>query len=49
MKYFDKRSLLDIITLSIRAVSCGAESYNSIALFGRENFDFLKQFLELIK
>ena len=51
-----KHKLLDIIILSILAVLCGAESYrvlrtqykyDSIALFGRENFDFLKQFLEL--
>jgi len=42
-----KHNLLDIIILSILAVLCGAESYDSIALFGRENFDFLKQFLEL--
>ena len=42
-----KHKLLDIIILSILAVLCGAESYDSIALFGRENFEFLKQFLEL--
>ena len=35
-----KHSLLDIIILSILAVLCGAESYDSIALFGRENIDF---------
>jgi predicted transposase YbfD/YdcC len=38
---------MDIIILSILAVLCGAESYDSIALFGKENFSFLKQFLEL--
>ena len=42
-----RHNLLDIIILSIIAVLCGAESYDSIALFGKENFDFLKQFLEL--
>jgi len=42
-----KHKLLDIIILSIIAVLCGAESYDSIALFGRENIDFLRQFLEL--
>jgi len=42
-----KHSLLDIIILSILAVLCGAESYDAIALFGKENFAFLKQFLEL--
>jgi len=42
-----KHNLLDIIILSILAVLSGAESYDSIALFGKENFAFLKQFLEL--
>jgi predicted transposase YbfD/YdcC len=40
-------SLLDIIILSILGVLSGAESYDSIELFGRENFSFLKQFLSL--
>ena len=40
-------NLLDIIILSILAVLCGAESYDSIALFGKENLAFLKQFLGL--
>jgi predicted transposase YbfD/YdcC len=40
-------NLLDIIILSILAVLCGAESYDSIALFGKENLAFLKQILEL--
>jgi len=42
-----KHNLLDIIILSILAVLSGAESYDSIALFGKENLAFLKQFLEL--
>jgi hypothetical protein len=42
-----RHNLLDIIILSILAVLCGAESYDSIALFGRENWAFLKQILEL--
>ena len=42
-----KHNLLDIIILTILAVLCGAESYDSIALFGKENHDFLKQFLAL--
>jgi predicted transposase YbfD/YdcC len=40
-------NLLDIIILSILAVLSGAESYDSIELFGKENQAFLKQFLEL--
>ena len=42
-----KHKLLDIIILSILAVISGAESYDSIELFGKENVAFLKQFLEL--
>jgi len=42
-----KHKLLDIIILSILGVLSGAESYDSIELFGKENFAFLKQFLEL--
>ena len=42
-----KHKLLDVIILSILAVLCGAESYDSIALFGNENYEFLRQFLEL--
>jgi hypothetical protein len=38
---------MDIIILSVLAVLSGAESYNSIELFGKENEDFLKQFLSL--
>jgi predicted transposase YbfD/YdcC len=40
-------SLLDIIILSILAVLSGAESYDSIEMFGKHNFLFLKQFLKL--
>lgn len=40
-------SLSDIIILSILGVLCGAESYDSIELFGKENIAFLRQFLEL--
>ena len=39
--------LLDIIILSILAVLCGAESYDSIELFGETNYAFLKQILRL--
>jgi predicted transposase YbfD/YdcC len=38
---------MDIITLSVLGVLSGAESYDSIELFGKENFAFLKQFLQL--
>jgi predicted transposase YbfD/YdcC len=42
-----QHALLDIIILSVLAVLCGAESYDSIHLFGKVNIDFLKQFLVL--
>jgi predicted transposase YbfD/YdcC len=42
-----KHLLLDIIILSILAVLCGAESYDSIELFGKTNYAFLKQLLSL--
>jgi predicted transposase YbfD/YdcC len=42
-----RHNLLDSIILSIIAVLCGAESYDSIELFGKENSAFLKQFLQL--
>ena len=42
-----KHLLLDIIILSILAVLCGAESYDSIELFGKTNYAFLKQLLRL--
>ena len=42
-----RHNLLDIIILSILAVLCGADTYDEIELFGKENFAFLKQFLSL--
>jgi predicted transposase YbfD/YdcC len=39
--------LLDIIILSVLAVLCGAESYDSIELFEKTNHAFLKQILRL--
>jgi Transposase len=42
-----KHKLPDIVILSILAVLCGAESWDSIELFGKMNIAFLKQILEL--
>lgn len=42
-----KHLLSDIIILSILAVICGAESWDSIELFGKTKLDFLKTFLRL--
>ncbi len=44
----NKQHLLsDIIILSVVAVICGAESWNSIETFGTSKIDFLKTFLKL--
>ena len=42
-----KHSLCDIIILSIWAVLCGAESWDSIETFGKTKYAFLKTFLRL--
>src|SRR5690606_16018730 len=42
-----KHSLTDVIILSILAVICGAESWNSIEEFGKTKIDFLRTFLKL--
>lgn len=42
-----KHLLIDIIVLSIIAVLCGAESWNSIELFGNSKKDFLSKILKL--
>jgi len=42
-----KHLLLDIVILTIIAVLCGAESWDSIELFGKTKIGFLKTFLKL--
>jgi predicted transposase YbfD/YdcC len=42
-----KHLLIDIIILSILAVLSGAESYDSIELYGKTNLPFLKKLLQL--
>lgn len=42
-----KHLLPDIIILSILAVLCGAESWESIELFGKTNVDFLRKIIPL--
>ena len=39
--------LIDIIILSIIAVICGAESWDSIEMFGKSKHDFLRKILRL--
>lgn len=42
-----KHLLIDIILLSVLAVICGAESWDSIEMFGKSKIDFLRRFLRL--
>lgn len=42
-----KHLLIDILILSIIAVICGAESWDSIEMFGKSKEDFLKKILKL--
>ena len=42
-----RHKLIDIITISICAVICNADSFEHIAEFGEAKFDWFKKFLEL--
>jgi len=42
-----KHLLIDIVVLSVIAVICGAESWNSIEIFGNAKKDFLATILKL--
>ena len=42
-----QHKLIDIITIAICAVICGAETWVDIETYGRAKLDWLKQFLEL--
>jgi hypothetical protein len=44
-----RHKLLDIIILSILAVLCGAESYDSIELFGKTIFGFSQTTSYIVK
>ena len=39
--------LIDIITITICGVICGADTWEDIALFGESKYEWLKQFLEI--
>jgi predicted transposase YbfD/YdcC len=39
--------LIDIITIALFAIICGAEDWEAVALYGRAKFDWLKTFLKL--
>lgn len=42
-----QHKLIDIITIAICAVICGAETWVDIETYGRAKLEWLKQFLEL--
>lgn len=42
-----RHKLIDIITISICAVICGAEGWNELELYGKCKYKWLKKFLEL--
>lgn len=46
-RYNKRHKLIDIITISICAVICNADSFEHIAEYGRAKYEWLKSFLEL--
>jgi predicted transposase YbfD/YdcC len=42
-----RHPLIDIITIALFAIICGAEDWEAVALYGRCKFDWLKTFLKL--
>jgi predicted transposase YbfD/YdcC len=42
-----RHQLIDIITIALFAIICGAEDWEAVALYGRCKFDWLKTFLKL--
>ncbi len=42
-----RHKLIDIITITICAVICGADGWSDIELFGKSKYKWLKKFLEL--
>ena len=42
-----RHDLMDIISIAICAVICGAEGWADVELFGRSKYDWLKRFLKL--
>ena len=42
-----QHKLIDIITIAICAVICGADTWVDIETYGRAKYDWLKKFLEL--
>jgi len=46
-KYNIRHNLIDIITITICAVTCGAQNWIDVEQYGKSKYDWLKQFLEL--
>ncbi|MDX1687956.1 MAG: ISAs1 family transposase [Candidatus Promineifilaceae bacterium] len=46
-EHLNDHTLLDIITVAICAVICGAEGWTDVELFGNERLEWLRQFLRL--
>ena len=44
-----QHKLLDIITIAICAVICGADTWVDIEMYGQAKYSFLKKFLEVSK
>ena len=42
-----RHELMDIISIAICAVICGAEGWSDVELFGRSKYDWLRRFLNL--
>ena len=46
-KYNIRHELLDMVTIAVCAVVCGAETWTQIQEFGRSKIEWLRQFLQL--
>lgn len=46
-KYNIRHNLIDIITIAICALICGAENWVDVEQYGKSKYDWLKQFLQL--
>ena len=42
-----QHKLIDIITIAISSVICGADTWVDIEIYGESKYEWLKQFLEL--
>lgn len=47
VEHLTDHKLLDIITIAICAIICGAETWKDMALFGQERLEWLREFIAL--